>query len=167
MTILGIIGKTDSPRVQDGAAAIIIDNKIVYAIEQERLSRTRYALGEGAPDAAEECLQQTGLQLSDIDYIAYGWLPDLESSTQLSDNIRVSTEITLAMLPPEQFSYIDPPPVHCVKHHYAHAAASYYTSGFDSAAILVIDGRGEGESISLYHAKGGQIEWLESYPITE
>lgn len=162
---MGIIGRTDSPLAQDGAAALIVDNKVVFAIEQERLSRTRYALGQGAPDAAKACLAQTGLQLSDIDYIAYGWLPDLTEGKKLSDHISVSTEITDVLLPPELFGYAHPPPVHCVKHHHAHAAASYYTSGFDSAAILVIDGRGEGESISLYHAKGSQIEWLESYPI--
>jgi carbamoyltransferase len=166
MQILGIIGRIDSPRAQDGSAALIVDNQIVYALEQERLSRSRYAMGQGAPDAARACLEQTGLQLSDIDHIAYGWLPDLKSGTKLSGNIAVSNELTHLLLPPEQFGYTDPPPVHCVRHHYTHAAATYYTSGFDSAAVLVIDGRGEGESISLYHARGSNIELLESYPTT-
>jgi carbamoyltransferase len=163
MKILGIIGRIDSPRAQDGSAALIVDNKIVYALEQERLSRTRYAMGQGAPDAAKACLEQMGLQLSDIDYIAYGWLPDLKSGTKISSNIAVSNELTHFLLPPKQFGYTDPPPVHCIRHHYAHASATYYTSGFDSAAVLVIDGRGEGESISLYHARGNTIELLESY----
>ncbi len=165
MKILGIIGRTDSPLAQDGAAALIIDNKIHYAIEQERLSRKRYALGQGAPDAASACLQHTGQQLSDIDYIAYGWLPDLKTGIKISDDISISDELTHVLLPPGQFGYTEPPMVYCVRHHYAHAAATYYTSGFDSAAVLVIDGRGEGESISLYHAKGNKIELLESYPI--
>ena len=165
MKVLGIIGRTDNPLVHDGAAALIIDNKIVYAIEQERLSRSRYAMGQGAPDAIRACLQDTGHQLSDIDYITYGWLPDLPSCTKISDNISVSTELTHLILPPELYDPKSPPPIYFVQHHYTHAASTYYTSGFDSAAVLVIDGRGEGESISLYHAKGNQIELIESYPM--
>lgn len=69
MKILGIIGSTNSPLAHDGSAALIVDHKIVCAIEQERLSRTRYAMGQGASAAVEACLQQTGLRLSDIDHI--------------------------------------------------------------------------------------------------
>ena len=94
MTILGIIGERNEPYSHDGAAALVIDNKIVYAIEQERLSRNRYAVGEGAYDAITACLEHTGYQLSDIDHIAYGWLPHLKSGTQIADNIYVSDELT-------------------------------------------------------------------------
>lgn len=165
MKILGIIGQTDLPLAHDGSAALIIDNEIVYALEQERVTRSRYAMGQGAADAAKVCLDSAGLQLLDLDYIAYGWLPNLKSGMKLSDNIAVSSELTHLLLPPEQFNYSDPPQVHFVQHHLTHAAVTYYTSGFDSAAVLVVDGRGEGESISLYHARGNAIELLESYPM--
>lgn len=162
MTILGIIGRTDLPLSHDGSVALIEDGKIVYAIEQERLSRNRYALGEGAAEAIHKCLQDTGRQLSDIDHIAYGWLPELKAGKRLSGNISVSEELNSVILPAE---FHNSRPIHFVQHHYTHAAVTYYTSGFDSAAILVIDGRGEGESISLYHAKGNTIELIESYPM--
>jgi len=162
MTILGIIGRTDNPLIHDGSAALIKDGEIVYAIEQERLSRNRYALGEGAPLAIKACLEHTGRRLSDIDHIAYGWLPELKSGKKLSENIALSDELTSVILPPE---FKDPPPIHFVQHHYTHAAVTYFTSGFESAAILVVDGRGEGESISLFHARGDKIELLESYPM--
>ena len=165
MIILGIIGRIDNPLAHDGSAALIIDHEIVCALEQERLTRTRYAMGQGAPDAAQACLEQMGLRLSEVDSIAYGWLPNLKSGTKLSDNIFASSELTQVLLPPEQFGYTVPPSVHFVQHHHTHAVSTYYTSGFDSAAILVIDGRGEGESISLYHARGNTIELLESYPM--
>src|SRR5215216_622743 len=35
------------------------------------------------------------------------------------------------------------PPFEFVEHHLAHAASAYYVSGFDEAAILTLDGRGE------------------------
>lgn len=166
MKILGIIGQVHSPWAHDGSAALLIDNEIVVAIEQERLTRTRYAVGQGAADAVQMCLTQAGLQLSDVDHIAYGWIPELAEGQKLSDRVSCSAELTHLILPPEKFGYAEPPPIHFVQHHHAHAAVTYYTSGFESAAVLVIDGRGEGESISLYHAKGPKIELLESYPMT-
>ena len=89
----------------------------------------------------------------------------VNTGARLSDNVTVSDELTRIILPPDQFGYSEPPAVHFVQHHYAHAAITYYTSGFDSAAVLVIDGRGEGASITLYHAKGNEIELIESYPM--
>lgn len=163
--ILGVIGQTDIPLGHDGSAALIIDGEVVTAIEQERLTRSRYAMGQGAVEAAKLCLDSQGLTLTDVDYIAYGWLPNLKSGTQISSNISVSNEVTATILPPEQFPYTATPPIHFVRHHYTHAAVTYYTSGFDSAAVLIVDGRGEGESISLYHAQGNQIDLIESYPM--
>lgn len=164
MKVLGIIGRSDLNWVHDGSAALVVDNEIVYSLEQERLTRKRYAEGQGAVDVTKAALDQAGLTLSDIDYIAYGWHVDLQSGSQVTDNIIASDELTHVLLPPDQFDYDSPPPIHFVQHHYTHAASTYYTSGFDSAAVLVIDGTGEGESISLYHAKGNEIELLESYP---
>jgi carbamoyltransferase len=53
-----------------------------------------------------------------------------------------------------------------VPHHLAHAASAYYPSGFDPAAILVIDGIGEAACSTLARGEGSQIETLEtfSYP---
>ncbi|MGK7958105.1 MAG: carbamoyltransferase [Crocosphaera sp.] len=165
MKILGVIGQTNIPLGHDGSAALIIDSDVIMAIEQERLTRSRYAMGQGAANAASLCLKRQGLTLADIDFIAFGWLPVLKDSNAVSDNIRSSSEMTQVILPPEQFQYTVAPPIYFIQHHYTHAAVTYYTSGFDSAAVLVIDGRGEGESISLYHAKGNQIELIESYPM--
>jgi carbamoyltransferase len=164
MKILGLASKPNRRFSHDGSAALIVDNKIVYAIEQERLSRNRYAMGEGARDAAKACLQHIGLQLSEIDHIAYSWNQDLISAKKLTEEINITDELTQLLLPPEQFGYAEPPLIHCIQHHYSHAAASYYTSGFDHAAVLVIDGKGESDSISLYHARGTKIELIESYP---
>ena len=163
--ILGLIGRPDHLQTHDGSAALIIDNKIVCAIEQERLTRSRYAYGQGCAAAAQMCLEEAGLQLSDVDYIAYGWLADLEYGEKLSENISISNEVTPIVLPQAMFGYQEPPPFHFVQHHYTHAAVTYFTSGFDHAAILIIDGQGEGEAISLYHAQGNEIKLLESYPI--
>ena len=163
--ILGVIGQTNLPLGHDGSAALIIDGKVAIAIEQERLTRSRYAMGQGAPDAVKACLETQNLKLSELDYIAYGWLPELKAGKKITPQIYTSKEMTEVILPPSQFDHTATPPIHFVQHHYTHAAVTYYTSGFDSAAVLVVDGRGEGESISLYHATGNKIELLESYPM--
>jgi carbamoyltransferase len=49
-------------------------------------------------------------------------------------------------------------------HHLAHAASAFFTSGFHESAILVIDGMGELDTISIYEASQSHIEkiaWTE------
>jgi carbamoyltransferase len=49
-----------------------------------------------------------------------------------------------------------------VPHHLAHAASAYYPSGFDAAAILVVDGIGETACSTLARGTGARIETVET-----
>jgi carbamoyltransferase len=49
-----------------------------------------------------------------------------------------------------------------VKHHLGHAACAYYTSNFEHAAILTIDGQGEDESASLGEWTGTRYRKFQS-----
>jgi carbamoyltransferase len=53
-----------------------------------------------------------------------------------------------------------------VPHHKSHAAATYYTSGWDECAVLVIDSIGEFTTGSIWSAKGDSLTkvWDQSYP---
>lgn len=57
---------------------------------------------------------------------------------------------------------------HNFSHHYSHAAAGYYTSGFDDAVIVVLDAIGEFTTSSIWVGEGDQIlpikKW--SYPFS-
>ena len=55
---------------------------------------------------------------------------------------------------------------HFVPHHLAHAASAYYPSGFDRAAILVVDGIGEAAGTTLWKGDGTRIAPVETieYP---
>jgi carbamoyltransferase len=59
-------------------------------------------------------------------------------------------------------------PVKYQFHHASHAATGFYTSGFDSAAILVIDAIGEYTTTSVWHGKNNKLKMLESkdYPFS-
>lgn len=53
-----------------------------------------------------------------------------------------------------------------VEHHVSHAANAYYTSGFDEALIVTLDGYGSGLSGSVSIGRGGRIERIhdQEYP---
>lgn len=51
-----------------------------------------------------------------------------------------------------------------ISHHLAHAASTYYPSGFNSSAILVVDGNGSDlETNSYFIGKNNKIKLIENY----
>ncbi len=52
-----------------------------------------------------------------------------------------------------------------VPHHLAHAASAYFTTTWDEALVVVIDGRGESESTSIFYGQGETLSLLRSYDI--
>lgn len=48
-------------------------------------------------------------------------------------------------------------PIHYVGHHEAHAAAGFYTSPFESAAVIVVDAIGEWDTVSVWLAQGDEL----------
>lgn len=48
-------------------------------------------------------------------------------------------------------------------HHLSHAAAGYYTSGFDEALVIVADAIGECESLAVYAASRGKLHTTPLY----
>jgi carbamoyltransferase len=57
-------------------------------------------------------------------------------------------------------------PVTYTPHHASHAAAGYYTSPFNNAAVVVLDAIGEFECASIWHCVHGEMRkvWSKSYP---
>jgi carbamoyltransferase len=55
------------------------------------------------------------------------------------------------------------PRFHFVPHHLTHAAAAYFPSGFDHAAILCIDGIGEVAGSTLLKAEGEHIQTVDTF----
>lgn len=47
------------------------------------------------------------------------------------------------------------------KHHLCHAASAFYPSGFKSSAILIIDGAGRLETVSIWHAMDNEITFIK------
>lgn len=51
-------------------------------------------------------------------------------------------------------------PVHFYDHHFCHATSAYYTSGFERALVVTLDGGGDGQSGSVYVADNGRLRRL-------
>ncbi len=58
------------------------------------------------------------------------------------------------------------PKVSYVPHHRAHAASVFFSSGWEEAAIVIVDGSGETESTTIWHGRGLDIKRLDkiSFP---
>jgi carbamoyltransferase len=53
-------------------------------------------------------------------------------------------------------------PIEFVDHHYCHATSAYYSSGFDDALVLTIDGGGDGVSSRVYDVTDGHFRLLHT-----
>jgi len=51
-------------------------------------------------------------------------------------------------------------PIRFVDHHFAHLTSAYFTSGFENALVVSIDGGGDGRSSLVYAVRGGKFEYL-------
>ena len=156
----------------DSSAALIQDGKIIAAAEEERFSRLKHDSGFPAL-AIDFCLKQAGITIHDVDHVVFyekpivkferilttafstfprSWRVFRESMhTWLTKKLWVKSHLKERLgIPASKILFAD--------HHMSHAAASYYTSPFDHAAILTVDGAGEWTTGTLGVGKGHRIK---------
>lgn len=164
MIILGIT----HPISWNNAACILVDGQLIAWVEEERLNRIKHAPRMAPKLAIEYCLKQAGVTLRDVDYVAIGFdsamraaLGNLRSEENLLSGLNQAAMwlrdgITYEKkLPLEGY---DRSRVVFVNHHQAHAASTFYASGFPEANILSLDGSGGNESGILGVGRGTKIE---------
>lgn len=149
MRILGINGGFGGG-YQDACACLYADGRIVAAVEEERLIKTKFAPGHLPLKAIHEVLDLGNTTMADIDQIAFhgiSWPQRVEE--ELNTYIR------------HHFGLC--PPVFRVHHHDAHAASTFYLSGFDEALVITIDNSGDGISSQLMTGRNGKLELLKRW----
>jgi len=145
----------------DSACCLLRDGILVAAAQEERFSRNKH--DASLPKAAfRYCLDQTGLSIADIDCIAYYEQPKLKLERQVwsglpSMNAGTAARLWRSARRPELeirdiLGYMGP--IQYTTHHEAHAASSFFYSGFQRAAILTVDGVGEWATTT--YGEGGQ-----------
>jgi predicted NodU family carbamoyl transferase len=148
----------------DSAAVLVEDGRVVCAVEEERITRVKHT--HTFPlNAAERCAAQYGVRLSEIDEVAFffgeNFLDDRMADFALGapDMPITGARRRIHELLGEQLA---PERIHFVQHHSAHAASTYYDSGFQQALVLVMDGSGEEDSVSVYQAGQGGMELIRN-----
>ena len=176
MTILGI-----SAFYHDSAAAIIQDGKIIAAAQEERYTRKKH--DESFPiNAVQFCLDQAGVNINELDAIAfydkpmlkferlletyYGFAPKGLFSFLKSMPVWIREKLFLKRIIHEELEKLEGYNKDKVKflfpeHHLSHAASAFYSSPYQEAAILTIDGVGEWATASISVGKGNSIEILK------
>src|SRR5262249_51401687 len=129
MKILGIHAPFTS-HCHDPSACLVVDGKVVAAIEEERLNRVKTSHGYFPERAVKACLQLAGFTMRDVDLIA----ADGVTYKNLSDKIQRYVN--------HFFRHC--PPIELVHHAESHAAAAFFSSAFESALVVSVDGSGDG-----------------------
>ena len=147
----------------DSSAAILKDGKVIAAVEEERFSRKKFD-DDFPKQAINWCLKESGISPKNLDSVAFYDKPLLKFE-RLLDNY-------IAVAPRGLYSFLDVIPKWIHKrlwvkdeiskhlkdfngeiifpeHHMSHAAHAFFTSPFDEAAILTVDGVGEWTTASF------------------
>jgi carbamoyltransferase len=152
-----VLGLNGPPIGWHDASACLIDGagRVVAMAEEERFTRVKHALRTYPRNSARFCLDAAGIEPEDLDVVSIGWdLPKLYSQFGGRWEFTTPRDFLSERLG-WSFAGRGGPEFVCVPHHRAHAASAFYASGFDAAAVLVNDGTGEEESISIYEARFG------------
>ena len=171
-TILGISGY-----YHDSAATLLVDGVIIAAAQEERFSREKN--DERFPrNAIQYCLREGGINLKDIDAVAFYDKPIVKFTRMLDTFLAIaplgiknwfkvmpswlSEKLNLRQTLRDELKDLKKScPILFTEHHIAHAASAFYPSPFDQAAILTIDGVGEWATTTIALGKENQIDMLQ------
>ena len=154
----------------DSAAVLVRDGLVDFAVAEERLVREK-ATGEFPVNALRRCLEHARLDPKDLDCLAHGfdYAPHrevYEAEPFYHDQYREVYDPQLQIeLLDRFFPGVDwRSKFVSVPHHLAHAASAFYQSGFDRALVMVSDGMGEADSLTIYEAAQSRFTVLASVP---
>jgi carbamoyltransferase len=155
----------------DTAAALLLDGVPVAFIEEERFNREKHT--RSFPDTAIDfCLRQAGITLDDVEIVAFAHRAGVDYRRGAGDAImrlaprRLATQTYVDLsLAKKQRDFLRRRAfrgrVINVGHHQAHAAAAYFPSGFDDAAVLTLDRGGDMLSTTFCEGRGEELRTLK------
>ena len=148
MIILGI-----NETSHDASISLIKDGEILFAGHAERYSKQKNDW------YINDSLIKDALKYGTPDHITYYEKPLLKASRLVLRGGAGDWKprFELPGIPRKSFS-----------HHYSHAAAGYYTSSFNDAAIVVLDAMGEYNTSTIWVGEGEKIKlkYKQNYPIS-
>lgn len=162
----------------DAAAAVVADGVVVAAAQEERFSRIKH--DPSLPVRAMSwCLEEAGVGPGDLaavvfhekPFTAYERILSTQASVgpagfpQLRHAVGMWTRSKLWAGARVQRAVNATgrrvPPLYYAEHHVSHAAAAFYPSPFEQAAVLTVDGVGEWATTTIGTGRGSRLELLE------
>src|SRR3989338_8943388 len=158
----------------DSSACLVIDGRVICAIEEERIRRIKHWAGLPA-ESIKWCLKYTNLKSSDVDYIGISRNPSANIEKKIlklltgspSFNFiknRISNVAKVTDLKSQIANALNVDAsqikarIENVEHHRAHIGSSFLVSPFEEAVCISVDGFGDFLSVMVGVAKETKIK---------
>ena len=168
MYILGL-----SAFYHDSAAALLGDGEVIAAAQQERFSRVKHDPRFPA-EAVQYCLDEAGISIQDVDYVVFYDKPLVKFERLLMTCLATAPKglrSFFQQMPPwlkekmfmgatirKALGYDGE--ILFSTHHLSHAAAAFFPSPFEEAAIITVDGVGEWATTAFGVGKANRVKIL-------
>ena len=172
-------------QMHDSSACLVRGGELLFAVAEERISRVKHD-ARFPQNAIQACLDFAHIEAQQLDEVCFGWQApgagfrhDLKcyASGKMPATYINGLNSTLHFLSmwhqhggAKRFAQIfgeTKARVRFVGHHLAHAISAYAYSGFDDAAVVVMDGRGASEATSIWHGKDGKLDHVLTIPFPD
>jgi carbamoyltransferase len=175
-SVLGI-----SAFYHDSAAAIIVDGKIIAAVQEERFTRKKHDASY-PKNAIYYVLKEASLKLSEVDHIVFYEKPFLKFERLLETYVGFSPsgfksffmsmplwlseklfqkKMLFDALKEQDNNFNDIKKINFSEHHLSHAASAFFPSPYEEAIILTLDGVGEWATTTISLGKNNKINILK------
>jgi carbamoyltransferase len=165
----------------DSAAALVEDGRIVAAAQEERFTRKKFD-ARFPRNAIAYCLDEGGIELDDLDNIAFYDKPLLKfdrlietylafaprgfRSFRMALPIWLKEKLFQKRLLRQEFKRFAPNydwagRLLFAEHHQSHAASAFFPSPFAEAAVLTMDGVGEWATTSVCFGHDNSLEMVK------
>jgi carbamoyltransferase len=164
----------------DASAALVIDGRLVAAVEEERFTRVKHDTSFPV-QAIAFCLKTANLRIQDIDHIAISRNPRTRlarriafalgsragrrmapgRAANISKLFQAKRTIAEGLGVAERELRAN---THFVEHHRAHLASSFFVSPFERAAVMSIDGFGDMVSGTWGVGEGHELRLMGEVP---
>jgi carbamoyltransferase len=172
-------------QMHDSSACIVRDNELLFAVAEERISRLKHD-ARFPQNAIRACLDFARMSAEQLDEVCFGWQTagpvyrhDLKcyATGKMPLTYLNGLNSTLHFLSmwhqqsgAKKFAQHFGPTkakMRFVDHHFAHAISAYGYSGFEDAAVVVMDGRGAWEATSVWRGHNGRLDHVHTIPFPD
>lgn len=157
MTVLSLYPLPLISYTHDAAATLLNDTRIIYAYEEERVSRRQHSIAAFPEQSALIALQRSGIMPDDLNEVVVTSMNSCDRQADYRSKIEFLRELLL--LSPKT-------PISCVAHHLAHSALAVLTSPFQTCAFLTVDAGGDGYMGHWGVFRQGQFTIEESFGLS-